>query len=208
MLQSGKPGNAQSSGALEEAETDGRNHRFEPAGNFQLISSVALRVGQNSLNTNSWLRLIVFLGACLAVGALGAIPTAKGVRDWYPSLRKPPGTAPSWVFGPVWTTLYVLMAVSAWLVWRQYGGGARAALLIFFAQLALNLAWSGIFFGARLPGFAFVEIVILWLSILFTTFIFFRLEPVAAYLLVPYLLWVTYAAYLNLGIWALNRRSL
>ncbi len=151
--------------------------------------------------------LIAFLGVCLAAGGLGSIPTAKGVCEWYPTLRKPPGTPPSWVFGPVWTALYVLMAVSAWLVWRQYGWGAQPALLIFFAQLALNLAWSGIFFGARLPGFALVEIVILWLSILFTAFIFFRLDAPAAYLLVPYLVWVTYAAYLNLGIWVLNRRS-
>jgi len=150
--------------------------------------------------------LIVFLAVCLGVGGLGSIPTARSVRDWYPTLRKPPGTPPSWVFGPVWTTLYVLMAVSAWLVWRDYGWGARAALLIFCAQLALNLAWSGIFFGARQIALAFAEIVILWLAVQFTTFIFYRLDTTAGYLLVPYLLWVTYAGYLNGGIWLLNRR--
>jgi tryptophan-rich sensory protein len=139
------------------------------------------------------------------VGGLGGFATAKSVRDWYPALQKPAGTPPSWVFGPVWTALYVLMAISAWLVWKQYGLGARAALLIFGAQLALNLAWSGIFFGARLPGFAFFEIIILWLAILFTIFIFRSLNQVAAYLLVPYLVWVTYASYLNCGIWWLNR---
>ncbi len=155
--------------------------------------------------TIQWLMLIVFLAVCLGVGGLGAIPTAKSVRDWYPTLRKPPGTPPSWVFGPAWTTLYVLMAVSAWLVWRDYGWGASAALMIFCAQLALNLAWSGIFFGARRPGPAFAEVVILWLAILFNIFIFYQLSPVAAYLLVPYLLWVTYASYLNGGIWLLNR---
>src|SRR5579864_9384384 len=96
--------------------------------------------------TIQWLMLIVFLAVCLGVGVLGSVPTARSVRDWYPALRKPAGTPPGWVFGPVWTTLYVLMAVSAWLVWRQYGWGARAALLVFLAQLALNLAWSGIFF--------------------------------------------------------------
>jgi tryptophan-rich sensory protein len=153
-----------------------------------------------------WIMLIVFLAVCLGVGGLGAIPTAKSVRDWYPTLRKPPGTPPSWVFGPVWTTLYVLMAISAWLVWKQYGLGARAALLIFCAQLALNLAWSGIFFGARQNGFALVEIAILWLAILFAIFIFYPLSSVSAYLLMPYLLWVTYASYLNGGIWLLNRR--
>lgn len=157
--------------------------------------------------TTQWLMLIVFLGVCLGAGALGSIPTASSVRDWYPKLRKPPGTPPSWAFGPVWTTLYVLMAVSAWLVWREYGWGARAALVIFCAQLALNLAWLGIFFGARMPGLAFSEIVILWLAILFTTFSFYWLNPISAYLLIPYLLWVSYASYLNCGIWLLNRRA-
>jgi len=159
------------------------------------------------MHTSSWLMLIVFLAICLGVGALGSIPTAKSVRDWYPTLQKPPGTPPSWVFGPVWTTLYVLMAVSAWQVWREYGWGARAALLIFFAQLALNLAWSGIFFGARQIGFALFEIIVLWLAILFNVVVFFPLNTVSAYLLLPYLLWVTYASYLNCGIWLLNRQA-
>ena len=98
------------------------------------------------------------------------------------------------------------MAISAWLVWRTYGwNGGRSALLLFFGQLALNAAWSGIFFGARLPGLAFAEIVILWLAILFNVLVFYWLLPVAAYLLLPYLFWVTYASYLNAGIWRLNR---
>ena len=149
--------------------------------------------------------LIVFFAVCLGAGGLGSFFTASSVRDWYPKLRKPAGTPPSWIFGPVWTTLYLLMAVSAWLVWREYGRGALSALLIFFAQLALNIAWSGIFFGSRMPGVAFVEIVILWLAILFTIFVFYFLVPLAALLLVPYVLWVTYASYLNWGIWRLNR---
>ncbi len=90
-----------------------------------------------------------------------------------PNCVSRPGTPPSWVFGPVWTTLYVLMAISAWLIWRNYGwDGGRSALLLFFGQLALNAAWSGIFFGARLPGVAFAEIVILWLAILFNVLVF------------------------------------
>src|SRR5271166_2683509 len=105
---------------------------------------------------------IVFLLICLGAGSLASFLTMRGVRQWYPHLRKPAGTPPSWVFGPVWTTLYVLMAISAWLVWRQYGRGALPALLIFFAQLALNVAWSGIFFGSRMPGIAFAEILLLW----------------------------------------------
>jgi len=158
------------------------------------------------MEPTSWLMLIVFLGICLGVGGLGAIVTDKAVRTWYPELRKPPGTPPPSVFGPVWTTLYVVMALSAWLVWRQYHWGARAALLIFFAQLALNLAWSGIFFGAGLLGFALAEIVILWLAILFNMYLFYPLDPFSAVLLLPYLLWIIYAAYLNLGIWLLNRQ--
>lgn len=151
------------------------------------------------------LALIVFFAICLGAGGLGSFFTASSVRDWYPRLRKPAGTPPSRVFGPVWTALYILMAVSAWLVWREYGWGALPALLIFFAQLALNVAWSGIFFGSRMPGVAFVEITILWLAIAFTIFVFFTLVPIAALLLVPYLLWVSYASYLNWGIWRLNR---
>ena len=157
------------------------------------------------MDAKPWLVLILFFAICLGAGGLGSFFTASSVREWYPQLCKPPGTPPSWVFGPVWTTLYVLMAISAWLVWRQYGHGARPALLIFFAQLALNVAWSGIFFGSRMPGVAFAEIVVLWLAIAFNIFVFYLLLPVSALLLVPYLLWVSYAAYLNLGIWRLNR---
>lgn len=157
------------------------------------------------VDAKRWLMLILFFAICLGAGGLGSFFTANGVRDWYPQLRKPAGTPPSWMFGPVWTALYTLMAISAWLVWREYGRGARPALLIFFAQLALNVAWSGIFFGSRMPGVAFVEIVVLWLAIAFNIFVFYSLLPVAALLLLPYLLWVSYAAYLNGGIWRLNR---
>ena len=159
------------------------------------------------MDSKPWLVLIVFLGVCLAAGGVGSVFTATSVREWYPTLRKPAGTPPSWIFGPVWTTLYVLMAVSAWLVWRDYGWGARFALLVFFAQLALNVAWSGIFFGSRLPGVAFGEIVLLWLAVLFNLIVFYMLQPIAALLLLPYLFWVSYAGYLNYGIWRLNRRS-
>jgi tryptophan-rich sensory protein len=157
------------------------------------------------VDAQRWLMLILFFAICLGAGGLGSFFTANSVRDWYPQLRKPRGTPSGRVFGPVWTTLYVLMAISAWLVWREYGRGARPALLIFFAQLALNVAWSGIFFGSRMPGMAFVEIVVLWLAIVFNLFVFYWLLPIAALLLLPYLLWVTYAAYLNWGIWRLNR---
>lgn len=158
------------------------------------------------MDSKPWLGLIPFLLICLGAASLASFLTMRGVREWYPRLRKPPGTPASWIFGPVWTMLYVLMAIAAWLVWRDYGWrGGRSALFIFFAQLGLNMAWSGIFFGARLPGVAFAEIVLLWLAILFNIVIFHWLTPLAALFLVPYLLWVTYASYLNLGIWRLNR---
>ena len=157
------------------------------------------------MEARPWIVLIVFLFIVLGTGSLASFLTARGVREWYPALRKPPGTPPAWLFGPVWTTLYVLMAISVWLIWRNYGwAGGRSALLLFFGQLALNAAWSGIFFGARLPGVAFAEIAILWLAILFNLVVFYWLLPLAAYLLLPYLLWVTYASYLNAGIWRMN----
>jgi benzodiazapine receptor len=157
------------------------------------------------VDAKPWLVLILFFAICLGAGGLDSFFTANSVRDWYPRLRKPAGTPPSWVFGPVWTTLYVLMAISAWMVWREYHHGALPALLIFFGQLALNVAWSAIFFGSRMPGMAFAEIVLLWLAVAFNIFIFYLLLPLSAYLLVPYWMWVSYAAYLNLGIWRLNR---
>jgi len=152
-----------------------------------------------------WLVLILFFFITLAAGSVAALLTARGVRQWYPQLRKPRGTPSDRIFGPVWTTLYVLMAVAAWLVWRDYGWrGGRFALLVFFAQLGLNMAWSGIFFGARMPGVALAEIIVLWLAIAFNMVVFYWLTPLAACLLLPYWLWVTYASYLNFGIWRMN----
>src|SRR6516162_7978232 len=149
------------------------------------------------MNTTSGLMLIFFLAVCLGGGGVGSIAVSKGMRDWYPTLHKPAVPPSAWLFGPVWTALYVLMAISAWLIWREYGWGARAALLIFFAQLALNLGWSGMFFGARLPGAALAEIVILWLAVTFNLIVFWFLKAASAFLLFPYLLWVTYAGYMN-----------
>jgi len=163
----------------------------------------------SAVDAKPWLVLILFLFVCLGAGGVASLLTARGLREWYPHLRKPPGTPPGILFGPVWTGLYILMAISAWLVWRDYGWrGGRAALVVFFGQLALNLAWSGIFFGVRLPGAAFATILILWMAILFNIVIFHWLSLVAARLLVPYLLWVAYASYLNFGIWRLNRESM
>lgn len=152
-----------------------------------------------------WLGLVVFLVACLAAGGLGAIATTPEIAGWYSTLVKPSWNPPAGVFGPVWTTLYLMMGVAAWSVWKPAGLKAAARpLTLFGAQLGLNVAWSWIFFGLHQPGWAFVEIVILWLAIVATTVAFFRRTPVAGWLLVPYLAWVSFAGVLNFTIWRLN----
>lgn len=126
--------------------------------------------------------------------------------EWYAQLEKPAWTPPGVVFGPVWTLLYILMAVSAWLVWARFGvTGARAALAVFLLQLALNAAWSWLFFNRHAIGLALGDLVVLWAAILATMALFWTKRPLAAVLLTPYLLWVTYAGFLNLAIWRLNR---
>jgi translocator protein len=153
----------------------------------------------------SFLVLAGFLAASFLVAAVGGLFTSMGMPDWYMALEKPAFNPPSWVFGPVWTALYAMMAVAAWLVWREAGfRGARPAFVAYGVQLALNLAWSGIFFGLREPGWALVEIVALWAAILATMVLFFRHSRPAGLLLVPYLAWVSFAAVLNGAIWRLN----
>jgi len=155
--------------------------------------------------------ILIFLGfilATLAVAFAGGLATAPGVRDWYPSLHKPAWTPPAWVFGPVWTVLYLCMAIAGFLAWRQSGAReAKWAMWLFAAQLTLNAAWSWVFFYLRQPGWGFVEIVVLWTAILVTTVAFFRISTWSGLLFVPYFLWVTFAACLNLAIWRLNAAS-
>ncbi|NNE10011.1 MAG: tryptophan-rich sensory protein [Gemmatimonadetes bacterium] len=125
--------------------------------------------------------------------------------DWYAALAKPSWNPPNTVFAPVWTTLYVMMGVAAWMVWRVAGfSGARGALSLYFVQLVLNGLWSYLFFGAHLPMVAFFEIVLLWIVILMTFVSFRRVRPAAGALLVPYLCWVGFAAALNYQLWRLN----
>jgi benzodiazapine receptor len=123
--------------------------------------------------------------------------------DWYSALGKPAWTPPGWVFGPVWTLLYVTMGVAAWLVWARAGWGWP--LLPFVVQLVLNGAWTWLFFGLRSPELALLDIVALWVMILVTLIVFWRVHPVAGGLLLPYLAWVTFAGALNAAIWHLNR---
>lgn len=146
--------------------------------------------------------LFGFVGICLAVGAVGGYFTADSIPTWYAALQKPSWNPPSSVFAPVWTILYILMGVSAFMVWRE--GPSTVNMGLFAVQLTLNLAWSILFFGMRRPDLAFYEIILLWLSILATALVFAKVDRVAGWLLAPYLAWVTFAAVLNFTIWRLN----
>lgn len=154
------------------------------------------------------LRLVAACAVSLSAGAIGALAVGNGGgQAWYAAIEKPSFTPPAWVFGPVWTTLYVLMGVAAFLVWRR-GLGSRAvrtALGWFLGQLVLNTAWSPVFFGWHRIGLALVVIVLLWATIVVTMYEFSRVSKMAAALLAPYLLWVSFAAALNASIWWLNR---
>lgn len=145
----------------------------------------------------------------LVVGVLGSVATMDSVRTWYPTLVRPPFAPPSWVFGPVWTTLYLMMGLASWLVWRQ--GGARpevrSALAYYGVQLLLNLAWSWLFFVLKQPFLALLDIVALLVLVAVTALRFAAISRGGAMLMVPYLAWVLFATVLNGGYWWLNRHS-
>ena len=152
--------------------------------------------------------IIVALGITSAAAALGAIAPANA-PEFYAQLTRPDWAPPAWLFGPVWTVLYLLMGIAAWIVWREKGfRGASVALALFLIQLALNSLWSWLFFAWQQGALAFAEIVLLWVLIVATTFTFWRIRPLAGILLVPYLVWVTFAAVLCLAIWRLNPQFL
>lgn len=148
------------------------------------------------------LALIGWLLLCFAAASFGGL---AGSGEWYDALNKPSWNPPPWIFGPVWTALYSMMAVAAWLVWRQGGWTRqRRPLFFFLAQLALNALWTPLFFGLHRPGLAFVDIVLLWLAIAATIREFRPVSCAAGWLLVPYLTWVGFAAVLNFTIWRMN----
>ena len=155
-----------------------------------------------------WLRLAGCVVLCNAAGALGALTTVTGGGTWYASLTRPPLSPPSWVFGPVWTLLYTLMGIALWLLWQRWHGPARRrkrALGLFAVQLALNAIWTPVFFGAQALGIALAVIVSMLAAIAATMV---AASPVCAavpWLLLPYLLWVSFATYLNAAFWLLNR---
>jgi benzodiazapine receptor len=160
------------------------------------------------MKTSVTAKVILSFGLTACAPLIGALFTTRSsITGWYANLNKPFFTPPGWLFGPAWTILYILMAAAAFLVWRK---GAhvrlvRIALLLYFIQLTLNAFWTPLFFGLQMPLLAFVEIILLWLAVVLTLLAFARVSPLPALLLVPYLLWTTFAAVLNASICLLNQ---
>jgi len=151
-------------------------------------------------------KLVVSIIACLAAGIIGSIFTRSAIPTWYATLEKPAFNPPNWLFAPVWTLLYIMMGIAAFLVWRKglENRQVRIALIVFLVQLVLNALWSVVFFGLESPLCGLIVISALWVAILFTVLKFFRISSAASVLLWPYMLWVTFAAVLNVSIWLLN----
>lgn len=151
-------------------------------------------------------KLLISIVACQCVGLISSIFTTPSIPTWYATLQKPPFTPPNWLFAPAWITLYLLMGISAFIIWRRGVDNRRVreALIVFLIQLILNGLWSVVFFGLKSPLYGVVVIIVLWIAILFTILKFFKLSPVAGGLLLPYILWVSFAAALNISVWVLN----
>jgi translocator protein len=142
---------------------------------------------------------------CQLAGIIGSLFTTSSIPTWYATLIKPSFNPPNWIFAPVWIFLYLLMGISFYLIWIKSNNPNFSFLMsVFLLQLVLNAFWSIIFFGLKSPLFAFVEIIVLWLTILICIILFFRISKISSYLLIPYLLWVSFAAVLNFAIWKLN----
>jgi translocator protein len=153
-----------------------------------------------------WIGLIVLVVICFSLASVGGLFTTPSIPNWYASLLKPAWTPPNWIFGPVWSVLYLSMAVAAWLVWRQEGlKRGVLPMSLFGIQLFMNTLWSWLFFGLHSPGAALVDIVLLWMAIVATTWAFWHRSKVAGVLFIPYLFWVSFAIALNLAIWRMNR---
>ena len=151
-------------------------------------------------------KLMISLAICFAAEGLGGLFTAQSVGTWYLTLQKPAFTPPGWLFGPVWTLLYLMMGIALYFIWKRAGSGVevRSALTLFGLQLLLNVAWSAVFFGRQSPLGGLLIIVALWLTLALTVWRFRQISPLAAGLLLPYLAWTSFAAVLNFAIWHLN----
>jgi tryptophan-rich sensory protein len=157
-----------------------------------------------------FLRVLLMVALSLATGAAGSFITQNAIPEWYGTLDKPDLMPPSWVFGVVWTILYVLMGIAAGIIWNipVYRTKVRRAIGLFLIHLVLNFGWVAIFFGARLIGWAFLEILVLWAVVVVMEVLFFTQSKIAGVLLWPYIAWLTFAVYLNASIWHLNPQGL
>lgn len=158
------------------------------------------------MKLNNPSKLVLAIGVSELAGIFGSVFTVPSITGWYATLAKPEFSPPNSIFGPVWTALYAFMGIAAFLVWKKDldRKDVKIALSLFLSQLALNTLWSIIFFGLHSPGGALIEIVFLWLAILTTITAFAKISKPAAWLLVPYIAWVSFAVYLNFAIWSLN----
>lgn len=158
------------------------------------------------MRLNNFFKLIIAVVAVELAGLAGSVFTVSSVSTWYAELVKPAFNPPAWLFAPVWTILFALMGIALFLIWRKgfKGRDAKISICIFIGQMTLNIFWSAIFFGLHNPAAAFIEIIALWLLILATIIMFAKISKPAAWLLVPYILWVSFAGYLNYSIWTLN----
>jgi tryptophan-rich sensory protein len=151
------------------------------------------------------IKLVASVILCQIAGFLGSLFTTPAIPTWYATLKKPFFTPPNWIFSPVWISLFILMGISLFFVWRRQGHPQfKKALIFFFVQLILNVLWSLAFFGLRLPLLGFIDIILLWIAILLTILHFLKVSKFAGVLLIPYLLWVGFATLLNLSLWILN----
>ena len=157
------------------------------------------------MKKSDWIKLIAATALCVLFGSVGGLVTIAEIPTWYASLNKPSFNPPNWLFGPVWTTLYFLMGVSAYLIWKLPVSKERnKSLQLFILQFILNFCWSFIFFGLHETGWALMEMIVLWIMILLTILHFSKQSKTAAWLLVPYISWVSFALLLNAAIWRLN----
>lgn len=159
------------------------------------------------MDSSGVIKLVISILASFAAGGIGTLFTFKAIPDWYAGLKKPPYTPPNGVFGPIWTALYILMGISVFLVWQKglATSGVALAFILFWVQLVFNALWSVIFFGIRSKGGGVITIIVLWLLILASIITSFRVSNWAGALLLPYIVWVSIASYLNIGIWVLNK---
>lgn len=157
------------------------------------------------MSRSNFIKLVLSLITPLSLGAVAGMFTSQAVPTWYATLNRPSFNPPSWVFGPVWTTLYVVLGISFYLIWKEnHSRQKNLAIIIFTVQMLLNFAWSFIFFYFNMIGAALIEIILLWTSIVTMIYLFYKIKPLAAYLNIPYLLWVSFATILNAGYYFLN----